>query len=508
MSTRHTRGEFLKAVGAGTAWIVLLNTLGCEPAEQEDRQARPSQQTRHSPPAQPKRVQTFRSRPDLSPSTIDVSTQAQDTAPGYIFIAPKRGVGQDGPMIIDNLGQLVWFSKDRYAMDFKAQDYQGRPVLTWWEGKIIQGHGEGEYIIFDSSYREVTRVQAGNGYRGDVHEFLITPRDTALITVYNGVGKDLSSVGGPENGEVIDGIAQEVDIETGEVLFEWHSLEHVSLDEYHPPMRKYENLENKAFDYFHINSIDIDHDENLLISARNTSTVYKIDRKSGEVIWRLGGKKSDFEMGSGTEIAHQHDARRQRDGTITIFDNGAHPWMHGQSRGIVLELDEEKMSATLVREYTSPEKLRATSQANMQVLPNDNVFIGWGSESRFSEFGSDGELLFDAGFPGRGRKKTESYRAFRFPWSGHPADDPAVAAEPASDDEVNVYASWNGATEVTTWEVLAGPSPDQLKPVGSAPWDGFETTIAVRTTEPYVAVKAKDRSGQALGASKAVKPGS
>ena len=320
-----------------------------------------------------------------------------------------------------------------------------------------------------------------------------------MLTIYAAVRRDLSSVDGLKDGEVLYGIAQEIDIKTGEVLFEWRSVDHIGLDE------SYEKLKGpkKPFDYFHINSIDIDHDGNLLISARNTSAVYKVDHKTGEVIWRLGGKKSDFEMGEGTRIAHQHDARRQPEGTITIFDNGAFPWRYGQSRGIELELDMDRMTATLVREYTYPDKLRATSQANMQVLPNDNVFIGWGRKPFFSEFSSNGKLLFNASFPG----ESESYRAFRFPWSGHPGDDPAVAADPGPDDKVTVYASWNGATEVSTWQVLAGPSPDQLKPIGSALRDGFETTITVHTTEPHVAVRAKNRSGQVLGTSKAVKSG-
>jgi hypothetical protein len=496
---RHTRGEFFKVLGAGSAWIMLLNTLGCEPTKQG--QSRRSQQTRHSSPGQPRLVQTFRSCPELSPPTIEVTMQAHDITPGYIFIAPKKGVGQDGPMIIDNRGQLVWFSKDRYALNFKTQDYQGRPVLTWWQGKIVQGHGQGEYLILDNSYREMTRVRAGNGYVGDEHEFLISPQDKALITVYNQVPRDLSSVGGPKEGMVWEGVAQELDIETGEVLLEWHSLDHVGLEE------SYDEPEGpeKPFDYFHINSIDVDHDGNWIISARNTSTVYKIDRNSGEIIWRLGGKKSDFEMESDARPTRQHDARRQPDGTLTIFDNGARPWVHGQSRGIVLDLDEEKMSATLARVYTSPKKPHATSQGNMQVLPNDNVLIGWGSAASLSEFSSDGELLFNANLPGRGHQKAESYRAFRFPWSGHPADDPAVAAEPASDDKANVYASWNGATEVATWQVLAGPSPEQLKPVGSAPRDGFETLISVHTPEPYVAVQARNASGELLGTTKVVK---
>jgi hypothetical protein len=497
---RHTRGEFLKVVGAGSAWIALLNTIGCQPAKQENQQSRRSQLTRHSAPAQPNLVRAFRSRPDLSPPAIEITAQAHDTAPGYIFIAPKKGVGQDGPMIVDDRGQLVWFSKGRYALNFRTQDYKGRPVLTWWQGKIVQGHGQGEYLIFDESYREMTRVRAGNGYAGDEHEFLISPQDTALITVYNQVPRDLSSVGGPKEGIVWEGVAQELDIETGEVLFEWHSLDYVSLEESYDKPKDPE----KPFDYFHINSIDVDHDGNWIICARNTSAVYKIDRNSGRIIWRLGGKKSDFEMESDARPARQHDARRQPDGTLTIFDNGAHPWVHDQSRGIVLDLDEEKMSASLARVYTSPEKPRATSQGNMQMLPNGNALIGWGSEASLSEFSSDSELLFNANLPGRGHQETESYRAFRFPWSGHPAEDPSMVAEPASDDNVNVYASWNGATEVATWEILAGSSPDKLKPVGSAPRDSFETLISLHTTEPYVAAQAKGRSGELLGTAKVV----
>jgi hypothetical protein len=305
---------------------------------------------------------------------------------------------------------------------------------------------------------------------------------------------------------VLDGIAQEVDISTGEVLFEWHSLDHVSLEEtYFKPSTD----PTKPFDYLHINSIDVDHDSNLLISALKTSAVYKIDRKSGEIIWRLGGKKSDFEMGPGTRTGFQHDARRRPDGTITIFDNAAARRVHHLSRGIVLELDMEKMRATLLREYTHPDKLFAATQGNMQVLPNGNTFIGWGNQPLFSEFSNGGELLFSASFP----PKVESYRAFRFPWRAHPSEEePAVAAErgPAEEEEeeVTLYASWNGATEVASWQVLAGSDPERLRAVGSAARrEGFETAMVVGSAEQrYFSVQARDSSGRVLGASEAVRP--
>ena len=501
MSTKLTRRRFFETAGAAGAGIALLGVAGCKPDERTTK-ARPSAADVADAATGTGEALTFRSRPDLGPPGVSVSRRNPGASSGYIFVAPKKGPGQDGPMILDDRGQLVWFRplRGKSAMDFKAQRYRGRPVLTWWEGRVVNAHGIGEYVILDDSYREIARIPPAEGYHRDLHEFLITPRDTALLTAYDPVQRDLSPFGGPRDGVMLGGFAQEVDIGTGEVLFEWRSLDHVGLDEsYSRPKQP-----GKPFDYFHINSIDVDHDGNLLVSARNTSAVYKIDRETGEVMWRLGGKESDFEMGQGTRTVVQHDARRQPDGTITILDNGPARKGRGQSRGIVVELDMAGMRATLVREYTHPDGLRAATQANMQALPNGNVFIGWGTEPVFSEFGGDGELVFDAGF----LPEVETYRAFRFPWIGKPDDAPALTAERGSGDEVAVHASWNGATEVATWQALTGPAPGQLKPVGSVPRNGFETAITVRNAGSYVAVEARDSSGRVIGVSREIKLGS
>jgi hypothetical protein len=485
-----TRRRFLQAAAGGAAWVALGGILGCDPVPR-------ARATAASAPAG--QAWNFRSRPDLHPPVIEVIKQARDTAPGYVFIAPKNGPGeagpgQDGCVILDNTGQPVWLrllqNEGMDVMAFRAQAYKGETVLTWWEG-YHTGHGQGEYVIFDHSYREIARFGAGNGYEGDHHEFLITPEDTALITIYSKVERDLSGVGGPVGGVVLDGIVQEIDIESGEVLFEWHSLEHIGLEEsYYAP-----------YDYFHINSIDVYDEDHLLISARRTCAVYKVDRKTGEVVWRLGGKKSDFKMGAGVRTTLQHDARRNADGTITIFDNGDVN-RGDQSRAIMIEVDEDKMSASLVREYTHPDGLLSDMQGNVQVLPKGNILVGWGSAPFFSEFNHHGELLFHAAFP----TEDESYRAFRFLWSGQPTDDPAMAVESGPEDEVTLYASWNGATEVTTWQVLAGSAPDQLELLASAPRQGFETVITVHTTEPYVSLMAVNSSGKVLGTTNAIKP--
>jgi len=447
----------------------------------------------------------FYSRPDLRPLPIDVTTEASNTAPGLIFVGPRFRNGQSGPMILDNSGEPVWFFPLRgealQANDFRVQQYQGTPVLTCFEGVLGSGHGFGHFVIRDSAYQVIAEFKPGNGFAGgDLHEFTVSPEDTALICIYNRVRWDMTSVGGVKEDIVMDGIVQEIDIPTGRVLFEWHSLDHIGLNEsiYDIP-----GGANDTFDYFHVNSIEVDDDGNLILSARNTFAVYKIDRRSGEVIWRLGGKENSFSMSTETTFEHQHDARVHPNGQLSIFDNATNVQDSDESsRGIVLQLDTEVMTATLVQEIIHPTNIISVAQGNFQLLPNGNFFIGWGSAPVFSEFDANGELIFNGRFP----KGITSYRAYRFPWVGQPRDAPAIATEAGSSNEVMVYASWNGATEVATWRVLAGPDPDSLREVASAPRSGFETTITVETDEPYVAVRAEDRSGKVLGISPAIKP--
>ena len=426
----------------------------------------------------------FRSVGALRAPGVTIRRRARGTAPGHIFLTPMKGAGQDGPMIVDDDGSLVWFrplSGGRVATDLRVQEYRGAPVLTWWEGRLAGGGGNGEYVIADSSYREIARVRAQNGLAGDLHEFELSPEGTALFTIYRTV----------RGGSVVDGVIQEVDVATGRLLLEWSALDHV------PPRESYKERSRRPWDYIHLNSIDVDTDGDLLVGARNTHAVYKLDRETGRVLWTLGGKASDFRMGAGTRFAWAHDARRQRDGTITIFDNAARPIVRDESRGLVLRVDERRRRVRLVRAYRHPGGLLAPVQAGMQRLPNGNAFIGWGSTGYFSEHGPRGGLRFDARFtdPANG-----SYRAYRFPWTGRPADPPAVAVA-REGARTTVYASWNGATEVARWRVLAGPSADALAPAGTAPRRGFETAVTVSTSEPLVAVEALGAGGEVLGVS-------
>ena len=486
------------------AFVVLTLLLaGCGHSKKSTVEAgTTTQAAAAAPPAR-----TYHSRPDLKPPLVQIRTAAHDTAPGYLFIAPKMVVAQAGPMIMDNRGEVVWFKplNTRGVTDFRVQQYRGKPVLTWWRGHVSNvGVGDGWYVIYDTSYRPVAEVRPGNGLVGDVHEFLITKNNTALFTVYHRLPLDLSSVGGPKEGKIWDGIVQEVDIRTGRVLFEWHSYPQVAITEsYAPPPKAQAGPKAPPFDYFHVNSIDREPNGNLLVSARNTHTVYEIDHKTKKVLWRLGGKKSDFKLGAGVRFAWQHDARRRPDGTITIFDNGAAPPVEKFSRVLVLRADTAAKKATLVRSYHHPQRLLAPFEGNAQFLPNGNIVVGWGAQPYVSEFSRSGALLFDAYF-GDGKPPgmdADSYRAYRFAWRGHPTDRPVVVV--AGDA---AYASWNGATDVVRWQVLAGPAAGQLKPVQTVAKNGFETPIRLEKSAAFYAVKAIGRDGKVLGTSEAVAP--
>lgn len=441
----------------------------------------------------------FRSRPDLSPPRTSIGRRRPGTAPGLIFLNGRNrtGRGQQGPLIVDDRGEVVWFDavgERRKATDVRTQTYKGRPVLTYWVGRARQGSGSGENVILDQAYRPVARLRGGNGYRTDLHEFLITPQDTAIQVIYNPIPRNLTSMGGTRRSRVVDSIVQEVDIETGLVMFEWHSLGNVALADSYDPVSKNPRL---PFDYFHINSATLDTDGNLLVSARETWAIYKIDRRTGERIWTLGGKVSDFEGSRDARFAWQHDAERRPDGTISLFDNSSAPPVRKRSRGLVLALDESAMTVRVVKEYEHPRGLLSANQGSFQTLPNGNVFIGWGPQRHFSEYTADGRLLFD----GRLSPANDHYRASRLQWVGRPETRPAITAQARGERVTAVYASYNGATEVARWEVLAGRSANALVPVATAARTGFETGVLVDSGGPFFAVRALDAAGQELGRS-------
>lgn len=324
-------------------------------------------------------VQHFHSRTDLEPPVVTVTASSAGSAPGDELLAPYGGPGDAGPMILEPDGALVWFKalpRGTSATNLRVQQWAGKPVLTWWQGDItVHGYGLGEDVIADDTYTDIEHVRAGNGYQADLHEFQITPAGTALITAYNPILCDLASVGGPADGAVTDAVMQEIDLRTGLVMYEWTSVSHVGFQE------SYESAAHSSvpepWDFFHLNSIDRASAGSLVISARNTWAVYDVDSASGQIAWRLGGRHSSFAESAAAVTAWQHDARELEGGLISVFDNGAAPAVHTESRGLVLRLEQQSATASIVRELIRVPPLSAESEGDVQLLPDGNWFVGW-----------------------------------------------------------------------------------------------------------------------------------
>ncbi|MDA8032556.1 MAG: aryl-sulfate sulfotransferase [Actinomycetota bacterium] len=475
---------------------------------------------RAEPPAPPPVVR-YVSRPDLTPVGVSIRStpeiEALGNRAGYLFCAPKPPakaspgrVPVEGPfpagaspglMILDTSGELVWFKPlpgvHEVPFNFRVQTYRGRPTLTWFQGTVRFAHGMGHYVLADSTYGEIAQV-VSTGYPCDLHEFIVTPEDTALHTAYDDTSLRVRGL------PTFIGHAQEVDVATNELVFDWASYPEVGLhlSEVRPG--------GGFFDYFHINSIDLwpGTARDLLVSSRNTSAVYLVDRQTKRVRWRVGGKRSDFAMGRGSDFYFQHDARSLADGSgISLFDDASPPCPERYASGKVLRLDQAGRTATLVHRYRHTDgEMSTPSQGNCQLLANGGHMVGWGFQPYFSIYAPspDGVLGAPLVLDGRFAEGAASYRSFLFDWVGNPPQDELalVVRRTGPPGQLTGWASWNGATEVAAWRVSGGPLPATLRPLVTTAKLGFETAIpfagdGATTFE----LEALDVNGQVLGRS-------
>jgi hypothetical protein len=360
-----------------------------------------------------------------APPPVSILTSTARFAPNEdIFITPTGDASTyaNGPEILSPQGNVVWFGaipQGQTAADFRVQRLDGQPVLTWWQGTGLGGLSDGTDYIYNTHFQQIAAVKAGNGLTTDGHEFLITPQNTALILSYDTATADLSSIGGPSDQTVVNGVVQEVDIATGKVLLQWDSAHHVPFGQSEQPLPA---SPSTPWDWFHINAVHLDTDGNLLIDARNTWTTYKVDRFDGHVIWQLGGKDSSFALqaapgqtlDSANEIfAWQHDPEALGHGYYTFFDNESSGTpLLPYSRAVTVRLDPWRHVATLVASDNQPEGLAAPSQGNAQSTRDGGLFVGWGSLPYFSAFDRGDNLVFNAQFPAG----VNSYRAYLLPW--------------------------------------------------------------------------------------------
>ncbi|HWD84779.1 MAG TPA: arylsulfotransferase family protein [Solirubrobacteraceae bacterium] len=495
--TGTTRAQFLKRLG-GAAGLAALGgaSYGAVRLAGDVTVQRPV-----SPASAPVARRAYASRRDLRPPGVEVTGMPN----GYLLLSPSikgasRVAAEPGALIVDSAGEPVWFRPvpDHDAVtNLAVSRFGGQPVLSWWQGQINStGYGQGEGVILDAAYRQVASVRAGHGRKADLHELQLTPEGTALITCFpQPVDADLSAVGGPARGQVLENVIQEVDVRSGRVILEWRSLDHVPVtDSYHPV--------REPFDYLHVNSIDLTPDGHLLISARHTWALYKIHRRTGEVIWTLGGKRSDFSLDRNARFSWQHDARQLSADTISLFDDGSDGPLRteSQSRGLVLALDGATRRVRVQQTYERQHRgLSAAAMGNVQTLAGGNVLVGWGIEPYATEFSPAGRMISDIRMPAG----LFSYRAFLDRWTGMPAAAPALAVRAGRRGGV-ARASWNGATAVTHWRLYLGQR-GALRPGPIVPRSGFETAIPFVGSAGAFRAVALDPQGRRLGISPAVR---
>jgi hypothetical protein len=448
----------------------------------------------------------YRTRPEMDPPPVTVDAKGT-MFNGLLASAPDEGAS--GLLLSDTTGQPVWFKPaepGHTVGDLHVATYRGKQVLVYFDGTSGFGAGNyrGSWHILNTSYEQIATVSAGNGASADLHDILLRSDGTAVVESYDPVIMNMSKYGGKSKATVLDCEIQQIDVATGEVLFEWHSLDHLS------PSESYADLTGSVVDYFHANTIAADpqHPGNIIVSARHLSQVFSLSLKTGRIGWRVGGKHPTLKLTKGAidtvsvggqtlPFSYQHDARIQPDGTLTVYDNGnqRHP---GFSRAPTFTLNLKKHTVTEdnAAELRHQPDLYGDATGDAQRLPNGDVLVSWGTTGKATEYNAKKQVVAEI-------TTSQTYRMLAAAWHATPTTRPALSVSVGSPSRADVYTSWNGATDVADWRILAGTDAKHLHPVATAKRSGFETAISIPidSTTNYVQVQARSGTGAVLGTS-------
>ncbi len=466
----------------------------------------------------------FVSAPNLHPPQLGITqnTQFSKLAPGYFMVANFKEladkqpmIGQSGPLILDHNLQPVWFNPigvNALAANLRVQSYNGRPVLSWWQGTVSPAGvtTSGEDVVVDQHYRRVATLKGADGWVISEHEMIISGAN-AWVTAYKNVPANLTPYGGSANGVVLDSAVQEYNLATGELLYTWDALNPGGTPNVPLSQSKQKAFPGIPWDAYHINSIQLTGHETFLLSLRNTWSAYLVNRLTNAAEWTLSGdpKLSTFALPKNAQFEWQHDVEVHGGNVVSVFDDACCGFdsittkgvkfgkPSGPPRGLVLKLNLTNHTGSFVAQYTRPKTI-ASFLGNTQLLPNGNVSLTWGQTPFFSEDNSKGKVLLDAFWP----VPDINYRTYVQKWVGIPYFPPSGAVR-NNGGKATVYASWDGDTQVVGWRVLAGTSVQSLKTVATKAKNGFETTIPLNGTYKAYEVQALGPKNKVLGTSKA-----
>ncbi|KAL6249837.1 hypothetical protein RBB50_003693 [Rhinocladiella similis] len=466
---------------------------------------------------------SFYSRPDLTPPALHVAVSEEGVTPGYIFMSPYQAE-QNSAVIYDTDGELVWsgygLTGGGLVHAVHVCDYIDTPHICFFNGEQGLGYARGHVEIMNTNLTAVAAVRAQNGISNlDMHENHLTRDGKAMfVTSYHPERYDLSDFNITTGlGWIQNCIVQKIDVATSTLLWEWSAIEHVPLAESYVLPNSTEVAgtgfsPTSPWDYVHVNSADENEDGDVLVSARHVNTVFKVSGHDGRVIWRLGGRNSDFDMGE-LVFSSQHDARWKSSNASTeilsLFDNASNGFQSTaeESSGMIIKLDHstDPPRATLLKTFPAPENQTiSASQGNLQLLgdredwDSSNAFIGWGSQPVVTEHLPDGTIVFQASVTTNGPM---NYRAFKYNLTTNPTDNPALYTyAPSTDSGLTVfYMSWNGATEVAFWRLYGRGSCDgRWLEIDTVTRDGFETICRADDYYEFGMVEALDADRNGL----------
>jgi hypothetical protein len=457
---------------------------------------------------------TFHSEPELyaQRACMNLGVRTHQVGRSYLFLTPNQtGVG-----IFGNDGTLVWWQRrpfgDSEEHNPTVVRLWGQRLLAVWVGnshRIGSNHvfiNDGSVLLYNNHYQQVGQITAGAPFQPDqldMHEFRITPQGDALVGIYLPVKRLVP--GGFEY--VVHYVIQKLSlvreaqgIHTGRVLFQWSTQGHVPVSQSALP----DPGAGTAWDFFHGNAITQDPDGNLVVSGRNTSGLYKINVRTGRIMWQLGARGDPTLK---LPWCYQHDVTALGNGDYSLFDDGSigpgcYPKTWHPARGLVIHVDDAhgRVRVSLVRAYTHRPSIYSEYTGSMQVLPGGDALVDWGVVPEVTQYRRSGRVLMDLSLSG------QSYRGFRFAWTGVPSTPPAGAARLTSSG-TEVWASWNGSTQLRAWRVLAGATSSTLAVAAArVSKAGFETSISLNKPYAAVEVQALSASGHVLSTSQPIVP--